>query len=461
MSIASNDKPSMVEKLWGKQPSHGGLLAYASADASVTGSIPDTLSQNPMLGGSPPYDKQTAVYDIAAKKVYLPDGTTLEAHSGLGAKMDDVRYAHVRMQGVTPPHIYDLKPREALFHGVPALRLTPIGGQDKIFNRDGLLAHTYMLGNRGDSNGCISFKDYYAFLNAYRNRGIRRIAVLAKVSDVVCRPCVRRDDVDNISESGFQTARTQCLRKHFRALAARCATGLAPSNSAIAILDCSRIIRERDSDSSDHDRVIHDVHSGSKPSVAMAQNIAYRHPRDPGDPDIYTVAVSHLLFQPFNTPAGSMVPTLLVGDHFFVSKYAYGYTSLIFAAAVLCRIFGSARARRRRRIPLTAKRYGRLHQARGGIARRPHSDQGGDAPHQRHAGGARTPGGFHGRGRVRTATRSSAGAKPCRTASAMRRWTASRTAFTTTPMSTRCRQTISSCSVTTVTIRPTAGCFRR
>jgi hypothetical protein len=181
MSIASNDKPTMVEKLWGKPASHGSLLSYASADASVTGSIPDTLSQNPMHGGSPPYDKQTAVYDIAAKTVYLPDGTKLEAHSGLGSKLDDVRYAHVRMQGVTPPHIYELKPRESLFHGVPALRLTPIGGQDKIFNRDGLLAHTYMLGNRGDSNGCVSFKDYYAFLNAYRNQGIRRLAVLAKV----------------------------------------------------------------------------------------------------------------------------------------------------------------------------------------------------------------------------------------------------------------------------------------
>jgi len=181
MSIASNDKPTMVEKLWGKQPAQGSLLSYASADASVTGSIPDTRAQNPMLGGSPPYDKQTAVYDIAAKTVYLPDGTKLEAHSGLGSKMDDVRYAHVRMQGVTPPHIYELKPREALFHGVPALRLTPIGGEDKIFGRDGLLAHTYMLGNRGDSNGCVSFKDYYAFLNAYRNQGIRRLAVLAKV----------------------------------------------------------------------------------------------------------------------------------------------------------------------------------------------------------------------------------------------------------------------------------------
>ncbi|WP_082646174.1 DUF2778 domain-containing protein [Bradyrhizobium valentinum] len=181
MSIASNEKQTMVEKLWGKQPAAGGFLAYASADASVTGSIIDTRSQNPMMGGAPPYDRQTAVYDISAKTVYLPDGTRLEAHSGLGSKMDDVRYSHVRMQGVTPPHIYELKPREALFHGVPALRLTPIGGEDKIYGRDGLLAHSYMLGPSGQSNGCVSFKDYYVFLDAYRNKGIRRLAVLAKV----------------------------------------------------------------------------------------------------------------------------------------------------------------------------------------------------------------------------------------------------------------------------------------
>jgi hypothetical protein len=181
MSIASNEKKTMVEKLWGKQPASGGVLAYASADASVTGSIIDTRSQNPMMGGAPPYDRQTAVYDISAKTVYLPDGTRLEAHSGLGSKMDDVRYSHVRMQGVTPPHIYELKPREALFHGVPALRLTPIGGEEKIYGRDGLLAHSYMLGPSGQSNGCVSFKDYYAFLDAYKNKGIRRLAVLAKV----------------------------------------------------------------------------------------------------------------------------------------------------------------------------------------------------------------------------------------------------------------------------------------
>ncbi len=181
MSIASNETQTVVEKLWGKQPAAGGLLAYASADASVTGSIIDTRSQNPMMGGAPPYDRQTAVYDIAAKTVYLPDGTRLEAHSGLGSKMDDVRYSHVRMQGVTPPHIYELKPREALFHGVPVLRLTPIGGKEKIFSRDGLLAHPYLLGPSGQSNGCVSFKDHYAFLDAYHNKGIRRLAVLAKI----------------------------------------------------------------------------------------------------------------------------------------------------------------------------------------------------------------------------------------------------------------------------------------
>jgi Protein of unknown function (DUF2778) len=180
MSIASAEKPTMVEKLWGKTPSHGSLMSYASADASFTGSIAPA-QQNPALRGSAPYDRSTAVYDISAHMVYLPDGTKLEAHSGLGSKLDDPRSASIRMHGVTPPHIYDLTPREALFHGVPALRLNPIGGEDKIFGRSGLLAHTFMLGPNGDSNGCVSFRDYNAFLNAYRNQGIKRLAVVARI----------------------------------------------------------------------------------------------------------------------------------------------------------------------------------------------------------------------------------------------------------------------------------------
>jgi hypothetical protein len=180
MSI-TGPRQSMVEKLWGKRESSGGLLAYASADASVTASIAPK-EQNPMFGGAPPYERDTAVYDITARTVYLPDGTKLEAHSGLGSNLDNPGSSRVRMRGVTPPHIYMLKPREALFHGVPALRLTPIGGEGAIYGRDGLLAHTFMLGPNGDSNGCVSFKDYYAFLDAYRNKGIRKLAVLARVN---------------------------------------------------------------------------------------------------------------------------------------------------------------------------------------------------------------------------------------------------------------------------------------
>lgn len=123
------------------------------------------------------YDSRTAVYDISAKAVYLPSGVALEAHSGLGALMDDPDHVDRRMVGATPPATYDLKPREKPFHGVRALRMTPVEGTSAL-GRVGLLTHNYLLGPRGDSNGCVSIKDYDRFIKAYDNGEFNRLVVV-------------------------------------------------------------------------------------------------------------------------------------------------------------------------------------------------------------------------------------------------------------------------------------------
>ena len=43
-------------------------------------------------------DSRTAIYDITARTVYMPDGRRLEAHSGLGDRMDDPRYVNVKRE---------------------------------------------------------------------------------------------------------------------------------------------------------------------------------------------------------------------------------------------------------------------------------------------------------------------------------------------------------------------------
>ena len=136
------------------------------------------LELAPPVNPSIPSDQATAVYDISAHTVYLPDGSRLEAHSGLGDRIDDPRFVDERDRGATPPGVYQLTLRESLFHGVQALRLNPIGA-GFTFNRVGLLAHPYMLGPNGDSNGCVSFKTYDAFLRAFQSGGVKRLAVVA------------------------------------------------------------------------------------------------------------------------------------------------------------------------------------------------------------------------------------------------------------------------------------------
>ncbi len=123
------------------------------------------------------YDSQTAVYDISAHAVYLPNGLTLEAHSGLGMLKDNPETVQARNAGATPPAVYDLRPREKLFHGVRALRMIAADGSDTL-GRAGLLVHSFMLGPEGDSNGCVSIRDYVRFRKAYDDGEINRLVVV-------------------------------------------------------------------------------------------------------------------------------------------------------------------------------------------------------------------------------------------------------------------------------------------
>jgi len=169
---APGDNPSFFERLFGIKPSRppGNALSYAALE---TGSVAPSSRINPMAGDG------TAVYDISAKVVIMPNGERLEAHSGLGDKLDDPRFVHVRMQGATPPGTYTLTEREALFHGVRAIRLNPVGGSAAIYGRNGILAHSYLLGPNGDSNGCVSFKNYDRFLQAFLRGEVKRLVVVA------------------------------------------------------------------------------------------------------------------------------------------------------------------------------------------------------------------------------------------------------------------------------------------
>ncbi len=178
---ASDSSPSFFQKLFGMSPSSGQALAYAAPEDGALRTPVITPSQQSQASSPASYDRTTAVYDISKRTVYLPNGTKLEAHSGLGAMIDDPRFVNERMRGATPPHVYELTLREQLFHGVQALRLTPIG-EGTVYGRTGLLAHRYMLGPNGDSNGCVSIKDYDAFLRAYQNGEIRRLVVVARMN---------------------------------------------------------------------------------------------------------------------------------------------------------------------------------------------------------------------------------------------------------------------------------------
>ena len=174
-NVAPGEQRTLLQKLSDFLPGRIRLASLTSGDGLFR-SGPDL--------GSLGYDSFTAVYDISAQAVYLPNGVKLEAHSGLGSRMDKVESVGERMVGATPPGTYELKPREKLFHGVRALRMNPVDS-DSTLGRTGLLVHSYMLGPNGDSNGCVSVRDYERFLKAYSDGEITRLVVVPNLTDSI------------------------------------------------------------------------------------------------------------------------------------------------------------------------------------------------------------------------------------------------------------------------------------
>ncbi len=120
---APQAKPVQQARQPARQGRDGGdVLAYAKPDtpSGGLGQAFRNLFNGPNPGSGAGHG--VAVYDISAKTVYMPDGQRLEAHSGLGAMVDQPRYVHVKDRGPTPPNTYNLSLRESRFHGVEALQ---------------------------------------------------------------------------------------------------------------------------------------------------------------------------------------------------------------------------------------------------------------------------------------------------------------------------------------------------
>ena len=71
--------------------------------------------------------------------------------------------------------------RDTVESHIAAARTAAGADENKMFGRAGMLAHTYMLGPNGASNGCISFKDYARFLRAFQRGEIERIVVVPRL----------------------------------------------------------------------------------------------------------------------------------------------------------------------------------------------------------------------------------------------------------------------------------------
>lgn len=166
-----------------EKPDKSPLLSYAKPSKSIIEEDEDRPSIFGRKAQLPGRGSRIAVYDISAGVVHMPNGERLEAHSGRGSYRDNPKYVHVKNRGSTPPNVYNLRMRESRFHGVEAIRMTPVGDA-KMYGRDGFLTHTYLLRVRGDSSGCVVFNDYNRFLKAFKRGEVKTLIVVPRMADL-------------------------------------------------------------------------------------------------------------------------------------------------------------------------------------------------------------------------------------------------------------------------------------
>ncbi len=195
----SDGKAAEGQKTVEPEPARPDTKAVAMArpnlkDDTEDGSSPGFFKK--LFSGRPQAGNGVAVYDISAGKVYMPDGSVLAAASGIGKMANNPKYVHVKMNGPTPPHTYNLRMRETRFHGVEAIRMLPVDGKNK-YGRDGFLAHTQLLrGRPGQSHGCVAFKDYDKFLRAFKQGKVKQMIVVpGGGAGVFARSAAKGNDV--------------------------------------------------------------------------------------------------------------------------------------------------------------------------------------------------------------------------------------------------------------------------
>ena len=131
-----------------------------------------------------------AVYDSSTGKLYMPDGSVLQAHSGNGSFMDNPSASNLRNRGPIPTNVYTLSMRESRFHGIEAIRLNPTGGGN-MYGRDGFLVHPPLRRGSVGSAGCIAITtDYAKFLQAFKSGQVKQVVVVSSAEEAkqACSP---------------------------------------------------------------------------------------------------------------------------------------------------------------------------------------------------------------------------------------------------------------------------------